>query len=841
VADRPSLARVLLALALAVSTSTHATHAVPARPQGESLERLFLTELRRKLAADEFFGELRIQVTDDEPPLALLTQNPPSQKNRTFYVPWIRKVRENIHGTYLRPLGLTRRSTHPVTPVIVLANDTFLGAYWKARTGAEEVVAASTFDPALRSVVTSESGTAAWLRRQPVLRDVALGMLIAHSARGAETDELWFRRGLAGYSSYHTGTRTTALDAHIPDRYAVRFLFDLLRQKQRRQALWISLEALMGYGDLAELDPKPREEEPSLRKVFDDTASLWMHFFHHALDGKYRAGAGAYLGRTLAGEGGLAAFEECFGTADLEALEGEFEAYIYDLFDRIFVEPSRTSDLESEAQEAEPEAPIDLSSLKGKPTAVGEALGMALWSAQQGRLDGAIRTLVEFLPTAEPRDQALVEFELVRLRTLREARDSFFARAVKGRKKVRVTWKGQKVNDAPTGIEAGELQFVKDEEEEEQASYSIPLDEIDSVALALCMGAPPEDLGVGWLRSYAFALAEDSRWKRFLRDRGEQGERLARDAEDAIPTWLEAGRTLGALADLAHAGTPQTPDQARVTLEHIAVIQQLALPTASESQRARIAAHRDLLAALAQRALHLRYLEDGIQEALEGDVESLDDGQLRITYNFSKRDQFDDFVEVPDYLEWRSKQLRGTPSNRKFKVEKKTLSGSGAHCFRHRLRFGAPMSVAYEFEFHKKTAKESDLAEVMVAICDDTKGSYLACYAQGELQIEHRGLNSFDSIGRDEEPRSYLIGHPHIMALKHDGRLVSTWREGEKRQESPCLGLTSGSIILWVALSGTLRFDNIVIEGVPDPADLRDLRDEWVAGQLATMGLAQGD
>ncbi|MFT5050662.1 MAG: hypothetical protein ACI8QZ_002064 [Chlamydiales bacterium] len=815
----------LVALALALLPAS-------AVAQGESLERLFLAELKGKLRGDEYFKELRIEVADDEPPLALLTQNPPSQKNRTFYLPWMHKLQGNVHATYLRPLGLTRRSSHPVTPVIVLANDAALSDYWETRSGTKEVVASSTFDAALGSVVTSESGTAAWLRRQPVLRDMTLGMLVAHSARGAENDELWFRRGFAGYVSYHTGTRTSALDDHKPDRYAVRFLFDLLRQKERRKALWVSLEALMGQEDLAGLDPHARDEEPSARKVFDDTACIWMHFLHHGQDGQYRDGAADYLGRTLAGEGGKPAFEECFGTGDLEALESEFEAYIFDLFDRIFVEPSSTPDLAAAEAQEEPQEPIDLTSLIGRPTEVAEALGMALWSAQNGRIEPAIRTLAEFSPSLEGDDLARVDFELVRLRALRDARTAFFAAAVSEGSKVRLTWNDERVNDVPTALESGVLQFVK-----EESSFSIPLNELDSVSLALTLGAAMDDLGAGWLRAYAYALAEDPRWKRFLRDDGEQGTRLASDAEGPIRTWLTAGRTLGALSDLAQLGTPTTAEQARVALEQITALMELAAPGASESQRARIDGHRAVLGALAQRALRLRYLDDGVQEALNGEVEALADGQLRITYNFTEKAQFKDFEEVPEYLKWRLDQLRATPAKRDFKVEKKTLSGSGAHCFRHKLKFGAPMSVAYEFEFNKKTAKESDLAEVMVGICDDGAGSYLACYAQGELQIEQRRLKSFDMIGRDEEPSAYMIGHPHPMGIKHDGRLVSTWREGEKRQESPCLGLTSGYIFLWVALSGTLRFDNIVIEGVPDPVGLRELRDGWVAEQLKKLTL----
>ena len=800
---------------------------IGASAQGQSLERLFLNELEDRLTRDTFFRSVPVHVVDEGGPVALLTQNPPNQRNKSFYVAWMRKLHDNVLQDSLRPQGLVRQSTHAVTPVIVLANETWLRKYWRTRSESDHDFALSTYDEELGAVVTCESSTAAWLRRQPMLRDLALGLLDAYAPSGAAPSDLWFRRGFAKYVSTHTGTRVSALDTLRPKRSSVEFLFQVLRRSERREALWIPLGRLMATRSLEQLSGAPRGTDPSERDVFDQIAALWLHFFHNAQEGKYREGAGRFLVHSLAGTGAGPGLEECFGTRDVDVLEREFESYIFELFNELFVKRIPGKRVEKVEEEAPP--PVDLSALVQEPEGLEEVLALALWRARSGNVDLAITGMEGRVAEFAEAERSRLERELFRLRTLQSARDAFLNAAIASRKRVRLQFEGGKRNAKLVAVEDGELRFADEDEP------PIAITTLDSVSLALSLGSVDEDQGGGWIRSYGLALGGDDRWKRFLRDRGDVGSQLEADAKSELAQLASRGRGIGALNELGNAKVPETPGEARSALEHVAWL----LEELSGERKEQLDAHRGEVGAFARRALELRFLDDGISAAIRGNAEPLEDGRLRVSYDFSDAAHLEDFEKVDPYLKWRVERLRRDMPKTGFKVERERLRGSGFQCLRHRLQFAAPMSVAYEFEFEKRKSSPTDLAEVLVAICDDGEESYLGLYGQGELHVDHQALESFDPIGRGEEPTSFQLGLTHEMEIRHDGERASTWRFGEMRQETPALGLTSGHVFLWVAVTGKLRIDNIVIEGTPLPESLRELRDTWVGQELEKLGLGE--
>ena len=811
--------------ALAVGIA-HASTAISAKAaaaaQGESLERLFVVDLRKKIESDPAFDGSRFELTLDDRTRVLLTDRLPQQRERRLYEAWLEKLSETLDARYFRPLELGRRTSHPVTPILLLPDGGSFEQFLEKRHGSKSAWTPSLWDADLRSVVAVTTPVA-WIQRSAVLRDWAFGAFEAHAPRESQPNAVWFRRGLACYLTYHLGTQVAELDRHRPDRNAVKRLFELIRKPERRSALWIPFADLANVSDVASLDRSPRGDDPSMSEMFDIQCALLLHFLHHAEDGRYREGVVPFLGRALAGSADASALEEHFGTRDLADLERPFEDYVMRLFEEIFIGTPDEEEL------AEPEAPVevDLSGLTRAASEDRTRVGLALWRARNGRLDEAIAAL-EAGFSGEPDPSApdsAVSRNLARLRHLRAARDEYLAAGLASGKRTRLQAGERKVNAVIARVADGAIEFAAED------VPPVQLADIDSVSLALSTGAPRDELGKGWLRAFALALGEDPRWERFLRDDGPAGSALAADIEGRFAGWLAGGRTASALADLAASGVPATPAEARLSATALGD-----LLAAGPESRAELAPHREALTALARRAYELTFLEEGLQESLGGSLEVLEEGRIRLTYDFGDEAQVADFADFPDYLEWRRETIKGDFPDEPFKLKKDAWRGRGKHCFRHKLRFQAPMRFAYQFTIEKSKSNGTDAAEFLFGICDNGEESWLGCYGQGELHIQNKRLGTYDSIGRGEEPTAFFIKHPHELEIRHDGSRVSTWREGEKRQESPALGLASGYVFVWLTVGSYVRLDDFVIEGTPEPASLRELREAWVTERLATLG-----
>jgi hypothetical protein len=249
---------------------------------------------------------------------------------------------------------------------------------------------------------------------------------------------------------------------------------------------------------------------------------------------------------------------------------------------------------------------------------------------------------------------------------------------------------------------------------------------------------------------------------------------------------------------------------------------------------------REGLRELASAVWGVLYEQDGLPEILAGEVRRLDSGALRITYEFDNPEELGDFVATPEYLEARRGDRFELPADAKkvpLTIRGGNLEGQGALCYRHKLAFVTP-TVRYELLYGRTRGTGRQLANLLVGLCDDGKGSFIGCWDLFDLEVtdvaEHYARVAFAGSERSIKPaKAYKV------ELKHDGRKVTLTVDGKKTREIACGPRQAGALFLWVHAEVPVAIKRLEIEGRLDPEGAEDARRAWIEGKLEQSGLAE--
>jgi hypothetical protein len=473
------------------------------------------------------------------------------------------------------------------------------------------------------------------------------------------------------------------------------------------------------------------------------------------------------------------------------------------------------------ADEADAAAVTDPRSALAVPApAPRDALGLALWDAREGRVDAGLARVSALRAGADDDLGPRLEREALRLAAWRDLRNAYLAGLAAAGGKLVLMDGDERVRVTVQKIAAGQLHLAKNKAGWE----TYPVDALPAGDLAQAMGKDADGLAPAWVRIYGYALAENDKWSKLLKDDGAESVALRADAEADFAPLLRAGRCIAALEALSGEPDPVGLAAADALLARVDALRAEGLPVVRE----RAAALRTL-AGIAHGA---RFDALGLGVALKGKVTELGGGRVRLEYAFDAEAELADFARDDGYLLELRKRLLAVPDDvqDEFHVRDGSLRCLGKAARRLALPFSAPLSAEYEVSLDPPKSGEPTGFFFFVGVCDNGARRFAWCSNFGDLEDWSDPRDVRQALAQNE--RAVELGRTYTMKLTHDGERLTSFRDTVEVASLEC-PRTSGAIFLWLQTAMPLNVRRFAIEGRVDAAGIAKLRAAWVAAQLA--------
>lgn len=448
---------------------------------------------------------------------------------------------------------------------------------------------------------------------------------------------------------------------------------------------------------------------------------------------------------------------------------------------------------------------------------------LALLEARSGNLEAALERLEKLLVRAEIGEhKPLVEREVARIKAFTRLRDAHLAELVKSGSKLAFEHQGKKVVAQVTGVVDGNALLA----DNKHKLASVPIFALDPFELARGMSPTLTAGADGWARYYMYVLAGDERGVKQLKGAATEVTELRADAAQWYPRALKLGAVAQRLAALAEKGEPH---DAQAAAECLAVLVALGQ---EHGELDLIKTRKATLAALAALALAQQFEPSKMAAMVAGKLESLPGERVRVTYEFERKEEADDFAADHGYLSSFRRQMGSLDSaERKCEVASGKLSLVGAGCLRYVLSFEAPLSLQYEITLGGGGGGESR-DTFIVGACDDRDESRIDCQGFGSLWVEDRA-SSFRKQSPQTEPFSFQPGKPNTIGLSIDAGKASSTVNGAPMKTVEIGPRTSGGVFVFFHCATPMGFNKLVIEGKPM---LDAARATWIERELARLG-----
>ncbi len=821
----------MLARALAVSLA--AVSAFAQEPPQDPLARL-----EEQLAEHPFFARIAWTREDSVERFVFYVQRPPKPEDgyeariAQKYAAYVAPLVEHFEQRYAAPLG------GPL-PIVVLATAGDAQTFVQLSKGLAHYRCAYFYDAELRVPVVFERpfqpGVTPDEERRSARHVATHGLLQAHFAgEGAFPQETWLAEGLADYLASCGDAEDGSLLAPAVNPEILRKLIAATRDPNGRALHWrpvpelVAIESFDHLTSRVQFVAKQRgvEAEPTLPETYYcywRASRLFVQYLHRE---EHRAGFEELVAATLRGEPALASFRSHVG--DAAALDRAFEDWLASEHRRLFPDEAPPSS----AEDAAPSAPsasaparpaFSPASLRVADPVPELRFAAALCTARSGRTGAALATVDELLALElEPALRERVERERMRLASWNDLRSAWLARLATSGEALRFEHGGRTVRARVAEVADGVVRFAGDGEPSE-----LPLDELDALALARQMGKDGDELAARWVRMYPYVLSADPAWQRLLRGRGDEAVALERDGESDYPARFAQGEVLAALDDLARTEPPADAASAEALLASIDAF--VAAHGAAEAARAKLPELR----AFASVAWAAILDERGPGALLAGSLETLEDGRVRLAYEFESAGELDDFGPAEDLAVMSARFGPLGRDEEGFRVAHGELVGVGRAGLRHVLEFAAPLRIRYDLTYGDFGPDDSYDYFFVVGICDSGDGRWVRSINAVDLEIgDGRSLNLVH--GEKRPPRFDRVEYE--MELEHDGAEVWSLFAGGEMHRVPCPRLTSGGLTLYLHSQISIRLERLAIEGTITPASLERLRAEWIGDRVAKIG-----
>jgi len=455
---------------------------------------------------------------------------------------------------------------------------------------------------------------------------------------------------------------------------------------------------------------------------------------------------------------------------------------------------------------------------------------LSLSVARRGDLDGAIATLADLAARSPQGDLgAHVAADLERTRAFQALRTKYLAGLAESGGELRLEIKGREITFVVQTIEPERVVF-------RNTAFgigSVPLAELDSVQIAKQIGRDFNGDSGRWVRLYPYLLAGDERGPQFLKRDCKglpEADKLLADAEQWYPAMVSLADAAALFAEIGANPSALTADRAK---EMLASIKELVAKHGTlDAVRGRMPQLRDL----AKQCLAQTYDAKDLIEKLAGRVENLENGGVRLVYEFDSDKELKDFKTTPPYPAERIAllpPLKAYATQGVFELKKSALVAAGTQSWRHIMPFKGPITVRCRMQVEPTAKGGAPTCFWMFGACDNGAESYLGLQELGtaiaiDLPTSHAATAEVAASKRLQ------VGTPYELELVYDGQTLRTKVAKQVVKEVPSGPRSYGDVFFLVHSDSPIRFDRIEIE--VQPGGLGD-RGPWMREKLRELGL----
>jgi hypothetical protein len=819
--------------------------------------------LERALDKHPYFARVETQLVLGRAPFLFVVQAPPKpdsgyvQRLTSEYAALLAPLVER-YEELLGAAGLEQRADHPLIPICVLPTVGDLRNYARATQSVGHFRAHSLYDTKLGAAVIYESpftpARSPLRRRTEALHAVGHVLQQAWYTGGANAPvESWLLEGLAvdlaDELAVVPGAAGTAgaSGAIGPPAEELSLMARAAEDPAQR---WANVRPVLElarvsntveiYGLLRSIALKDGRAEPdydAATLAFLRQAALLVHYLRTGEEGGLRPVLVACLAAELTRKSTSAALVESLAPRTAEELDQGFLRWLVAehrralpnaAIDEAVVTGAALPNAAPKAgaapeakrgppsAAAQPPGPPAVEPLDPAALAPAERFALALWEARRGRAREALATFAELDHESELAERAARERR--RLEAWIALRDGWLERLAQEGGDLRLERDGERVRARVAGLADGVLQL----EERRAGAWSVPVAELDPYELArqIDRGLAGE-ISAEWVRLYPYVLTGETQWKRLLDGDTPEARALVADGEDDYPERLRLAHALGALVDLSRLAPPSTSAEARARLARIEALR------ADYGDLPALAERGALLADCARQAWFGVAEHEGLGSMLRGSCETVEEGRVRITYEFSDPAELEDFRASSYLAEMHGAYPRLGTDAEGLSVSEGALRGVGRGCLRHVAGFAAPLRVSWDVTY-EAPAGDSSVWFFNVGVCDDGERRFAWAVNIFHMEVWDGRVAQ---AGPSDSVQIYN-GAKYHAELVHDGTKVELSSSDTSQAELPC-ERSSGGVFLWMHTDLPIVLDRLVIEAALDDAALAALRAAWVEERMA--------
>ncbi len=832
----------------------------------------WLYSLKKQLAKHSGFARISYTVERPAPDIALFVEKPYREnvdhaaKVSALLAPWIVKVEEIFRNRVVTPQQLTRRDGFQLSTIAIFSSEASYRQYASVDTDRSPVKRPARYDPRLKMVVgyltSIPEGVAAAEWRTPILVEFVRELQHAYyGGPGDRPGSLWLNRGFSSYLAGTDAATPEALDKPILPLDALERVVDAYRNKADRDVLLHPVEDLVQArderdvmllsGNRSQFLATAMSPPEQVMSCFDAQAVLWMHFLQHGQGGRFKEAFDKFLVSAMQGQADLVAFRLAFLLVDFPTLNRDFYKYLFKEHERLLPgkkkpdvsalttlfadRDARNSPFGAVAPPPPEPVPTEMPAITPADVAIDPGdfeprHGLALVQARRGELEAALEVLRELAKEKPPAPEDVrIARDIDRIEQTIRLRDGYFEHLRATGKPFVTGYQHQELTTPIAGLEDGFVLLGANT----LGVSKIPLKSIAPFEIARQAGLKEEQGGTEpWVRFYPYVLAGESKWEKLLKDDSPKSVELREDARDWYADLIQTGEVAIELNALSRVEIPKTAKQLAPMQRSIKK-----LKTRYEGvplfQR-----NIDKLRQLLTAAAMVTYVETDPAKLLHGQVTSMGDGTVHVVYDFTEAQEGEDFVKDLGYLtEMRTKlgPAMKAEADSTWKSEGGDFTGVGSACYRHMLRFAAPLTVSCDLRYSQAASKPKSGPTVLFGVCDDRHGNYLASVNFGDLAVIDLP-SKLSKLEQEEEGSPVKYGRVYALELRHDGTTVSTWLDGNKKHESSVGARQSGDLFWWFNTDYPLFIQRIEIHGKIDRSVTDTLRAEHIAKVLSEAG-----
>ncbi|MFT4540226.1 MAG: hypothetical protein ACI841_002553 [Planctomycetota bacterium] len=456
-------------------------------------------------------------------------------------------------------------------------------------------------------------------------------------------------------------------------------------------------------------------------------------------------------------------------------------------------------------------------------------LALAIEDIREGRLNEGIAALQLLVKAEMPEDiAARVGRELARATAWDALTRKYLNELVSSGNKLKLTVDGQKLQAKVTAVEASLIKLGSNKlgRDELELSALTPMVVVDLLKSKI------NKYGPGWLRLYPYALTANAKVKSLLNhDKSEEVVSMKEDAKSSYTRLAVIANSARTLADLAKGTWPTSGGAAGDALTVIARMRE------TRATDAMFTARSKAMTAFARYALDIQFSSKGIASLIKGKVEAIEDGKIRVTYDFEDEDALDDFDIIDRFIMGPRNtrpQVELPSEETGIWIEEGDFVSLGAVAAKHKLQWDGPIKLSYDLAFKQHESFVTNITEFCMGFNGVLDSSFVWCRNMGHLNVANR-KPLWGKMGSIEGGAIPEMNRRYDVVVETDAKDAWTIYKGKEVARISIGPRTSGFLFIWIHSSAQARIGTLVVEGRLEQEAVRDTKAKWMAAQMKEL------